>query len=270
MVYIRTSAALSFVVLFAMILLSDREATAQIDSCHTKTQAECEIDPDCHYCPIEGEYGCKDMDIPCTECINLDETNCESGVGCYWCPNKLLCLEDGESCTCGDGFLQPDEECDNLADPNCVDCICINNSIADGMKGCCTGCMIDNTCVPLGEASLTIDGQCQTCDPSVSQTSWTTMPCTCGDGLLTDSEQCDDPADQNCVDCICVNDTIPGPETGCCTGCMIENTCVAAGEVHPEDECRSCDPAIIQTNWSDNGECFALPLFIPSIIGQGL
>lgn len=45
--------------------------------------------------------------------------------------------------------------------------------------------------------------------------------------------------------------------TGVCAGCVISDSCIASGAVHPEDDCLVCDPSRAKTAWSsaDGGRC---------------
>ena len=126
------------------MIFSPNPANAQFGTCASYGANEiiCNNSPDplCHYCPILGIYGCLPIEEPCLECADLlDQETCDSVgiVGCYWCGNKQSCLRDEESCTCGDGFLHPDEECDNKDGANCLeDCTCPDGMVPDGSKGC--------------------------------------------------------------------------------------------------------------------------------------
>ena len=136
----------------------------------------CNNDDKCHYCPVEGVLGCKPVSEECKTCADYDMVSCSQEANpeyCYWCNNKQSCLDVGVSCTCGDGYLQAEEDCDtSFGDPNCVDCVCVNDSIPYRDQGsCCEGCVVDNACWNDGEAN---PSNCrQLCDPSSSRTSWT-------------------------------------------------------------------------------------------------
>lgn len=263
-------------VLLAAILITGQNACSAVgpDPCSTigYNESLCLSNGACMFCPVQGDQACQLASVgSCIECSDLaaDPNLCALGNGCYWCPNKFDCLPDGVSCTCGDSYLLNTEECDSGL--NCAeDCTCITGTIPDGIGGCCdsTGCVINGDCIPADEKRVNA-GQCQVCDPGISQTEWTTVACSCGDGLVSSGENCDNPADANCVDCICTNNSIPDGGTGCCAGCLIDNSCIGTGEINPNDKCQTCDPETLQTGWT-SGDCFNWPLFLPAINGKRL
>jgi len=124
-------------------------------------------------------------DEACIECGDLDETYCDQGVGCSWCQNRNLCLEDWMSCICGDGFLQAGEDCDVAGgDPNCLDCACINGQVPDGWGICvCDG---DEDC----DDGLACNGV-ETCDENGDCVGGTPVPCSDDSYWCNGEEVCD-------------------------------------------------------------------------------
>lgn len=137
------------------------------------------------------------------------------------CPGALSCNPDGsERCdgvaaaveTC-DGA---DEDCDGVTDEDTCDdglgCT-VDSCVAAGQCAhtpAAGACLIDGVCWAAGQPNPA--GSCQTCDPSVSATGWSTG--------------------------------------GTAASCLIGGQCVAAGTTNPDNACERCDPAASAGGWT--------------------
>jgi len=168
-------------------VIGSGKASAQLGSCSSYgSNAElCNAQPDCHYCPVLGIYGCTENDQTCIECVDLDEDSCDEVTGCFWCPNQQLCLPDDISCACGDGYLQSGEDCDPASgDADCVDCQCANGTVPGSSHDCvCDG---DEDC----NDGLACNGV-ETCDENGYCLGGTSVSCTDDELWCNGDEICD-------------------------------------------------------------------------------
>ena len=154
------------------------------------------LNPSCALlCPSDyylNETECIPCDISCEACTGGSNFNCTSCSSAYELYQGACVLP-----FCGDGIVSNGEECDDPADPYCVDCKIV---------GCTTGYYL------LNSACLACDPSCDGCSGG---TSAECVACAsgyilyggvcllpfCGDGIVTAGEQCDDAIDANCYNC---------------------------------------------------------------------
>ena len=99
--------------------------------------------------------------------------------------NENVCRD---SCTyCGDGIVDIGEECDDPNDPLCSNECKLLPSCGDGMVDPDMG----ETCDPPGSVPNTPPGNMNACRDTCTY---------CGDGIVNDGEECDDPNDPRCSD----------------------------------------------------------------------
>jgi hypothetical protein len=161
---------------------------------------------------------------------------------------------------CGDGILDPGEECDpptsQGGDPGCSDeCTIVPTGCGDGVvtppeecdppfaEGGDPGCRDDCTMAICGDGETEAGEEC---DPPASQggVSNCNDDCTlsvCGDGEIEAGEDCDPPESQ-------------GGEAGCTDDCQLVSDTCGDGVVEPPLE--ECDPPFSQGGEPDcNDEC---------------
>ena len=143
---------------------------------HSASEATCRAYSDCHFCEVEGL--CKNVETDCILCEDLTEEYCDYGLTCYWCRNKNLCLDDGDSCTCGDGYKLVSEDCDDGIDPeHCVDCECVAGYEPNATGGCRPACdppCENGWCTDVNICTCHMGWEGDTCDAS----SCDPAPCT--------------------------------------------------------------------------------------------
>lgn len=126
-------------------------------------------------------------------CVGTGDPCAGSGLTCN--ANTGLC--DG----CGDGDIDvaAGEQCDDGPDNGTSPC------------GCTSGCALPSTCTP---------GQVCAVDPQVFEGYTCTVPC--GNGALDPGEECDEPGNPCCIDCLADTGTAcdPGP-------CAVAGECAA-------------------------------------------
>lgn len=159
----------------------------------------------------DGELGdgeeCDDgNEVDTDECTNIcTDAACGDGIvqdGTDECDDGNDIDDDDctNSCTlpaCGDGVLQAEEECDDGNDLDgdsctntCTPATCGDGIIEEGVEECDDGNMTD-------------DDMCSN----------ECMTPVCGDGIVQADEECDDPEDPMCVDCILDGGTTGGDTT---------------------------------------------------------
>ncbi len=134
-----------------------------------------------------------------------------------------------DSCTyCGDGIVNNGEECDDPDDPLCTDDCMLVPVCGDGVVDSDLG----ETCDPPGSVPDTPPGNENACRDNCTY---------CGDGIVNDGEECDDPDDPLCTDdCVLVpcglevakTCTLPPPPPagdGKCEGKLQEYTVIWNG-----------------------------------------
>ena len=100
---------------------------------------------DCQWCTVA--QSCNNTVTHCLTCEEISEEYCENGVGCAWCANRNTCQNEELSCSCGDGALADDEDCDDILDPSYCDyCTCAEGFEPDG-AGACVEIVIDGDVV---------------------------------------------------------------------------------------------------------------------------
>ena len=159
-----------------------------------------------------------------------DKANFGDGIGIYYCSDDCKQVVG----RCGDGILQPNEECDPGIDPYCSDdCKPTSGTCGDGVvngdEECDNGANNGNTECQYGETTV-----CTVCDENCRNTNGTTRYCgdgmidtpyeicdsgsnngnygycktdctdwgeRCGDGIKQDNEACDEGANNGKTDC---------------------------------------------------------------------
>ena len=161
--------------------------------------------------------------------------------------NEDACTAMCEAAACGDGFVQAGvEECDdgNAVDDDACSNGCVAALCGDGIvqmgEGCDDGNAVDddacsNACVPaacgdgvvqMGEACD--DGNADDTDDCLSNCA----AAACGDGVVhAGVEECDDPGDIGCVDCMIVVDETTG--TGSTSGTGTTDATTGVGTTGP-------------------------------------
>jgi hypothetical protein len=171
-----------------------------------------------------------------------------------FCTENDLCGASGVCAgtpkTCSDNVACTTDSCNEASD------VCVN-TLANS-------CVIDGACVPAGATDPSND--CRACVPTSSSTGWSLRPlgsacndglfCTAGDtcnglGVCTASPRlCDDGL--ACTLELC-DETLDRCTTGVTAGCVINGACVLPGADDPSNACRSCNPLLSTTNYSNKG-----------------
>lgn len=169
-----------------------------------------------------------------------------------WRPRSGGSCDDGDPCTkddyCRAGVCQG-EDFSDLCPEDGLYC----TSRCDGMGGCLAQpvltpntCLIDNQCQQPNQRRF-VQGQCQTCDPSKSATSWTVLTDVCGiDGKCVENGE---KHPDGCAVCDTTKDRLNWTHDGSNTACFIERSCIAAN-TKDSIGCLICDPTRAKTEWS--------------------
>ena len=186
-------------------------ATQGCDGCQVATG---------YYCSGQGPGSC--VASACGDGVRAPDEACDDGPGAAAALNgdgcsTLCAVEPGWVCPptgcqprCGDGVVTPPEECE--ASSGCTNCkinsgydcagaagtaddglVCVLARCGNGVKERGEGC--DNDTVAVAQAPIAGDGCGATCqtEPAVNHaTTPPTVAQTCGDGVKTLSEACDD------------------------------------------------------------------------------
>ncbi|MFI5302043.1 MAG: hypothetical protein ACHREM_28465, partial [Polyangiales bacterium] len=136
----------------------------------------------------------------------------------------------------------------DCASGHCVSSVCCSVASCDDGLACtadtCLGatcghvtqpgsCVVGNACIAAG-AFDPLDG-CQSCQPSVSTTTYS--PVSCSDGLSCTIDTCSGGA--------CFH----APDAG---SCVIGGACVSSGAVNPSNGCQTCQPSVTQIAFSND------------------
>ncbi len=128
------------------------------------------------------------------------------------------------------------------------------SGLADG-KGCDTGKVCSNVSCQSGcwigskfyaQGAANPSNACQTCQPTVTATSWTSLSdgSSCGSGLVCSGVTCK-------------------------AGCVIGGTYYASSAQNPSDPCKSCMPATSTTSWSNTASGASCGTASTSVCVQG-
>ncbi|MCL2823489.1 MAG: hypothetical protein FWD57_05805 [Polyangiaceae bacterium] len=198
--------------------------------------------------PVE----CKSTETLCgSACCDNATQNCESAT---------------KSCV-----TKPSAECDE------VGTACGEGLVCNGEKACVAGCMIDGLFYDHGAPNP--GKECEACLDE-NPTGWTdAVGLVCGDGMVCDGdlicqEGCfidgsfyeydDDDAGNICRFCssahpnewtialgeTCDGDLVCDTSGECVSGCVIDGTSYAPGQMHPTDLCRACDVENSSSEWT--------------------
>ncbi|MFH1426462.1 MAG: DUF4215 domain-containing protein, partial [Candidatus Kerfeldbacteria bacterium] len=219
--------------------------------------AQCTTEGDC-ICPACGD-GTVDEGEECDDGNNVDGDGCSASctlpnacnstctdeIGCAndlscvdgACRNPVCSTEDDCVCAaCGDGTLDPGEQCDDG-----------NNVDGDGCSVACTVPSICNaTCTTefgCGDDLVCSDGQCRN---TQCTTEGDCICPLCGDGNLDDGEACDD------------GNNIDGD--GCEADCRIPDSCdsVCTDEIGCGDDLVCSDGACRNPSCTAEGDCICV------------
>ncbi|MET0343909.1 MAG: OmpA family protein [Polyangiales bacterium] len=140
----------------------------------------------------------------------------------------------------------------------------VDVTVEEPFRATDTGCVINGQCISSGTPDP--GNSCKACNPAVSLSAYSNKPsgsscsdgafCTvsdqcngsgtcagttnaCSDGLACSVDTCDEALDR-CVNTIGLN-----------VGCVINGACVAAGTDDPSNSCRSCNPLLSMTSYSN-------------------
>ncbi|MET0285962.1 MAG: hypothetical protein ABW352_15880, partial [Polyangiales bacterium] len=220
------------------------------DSCRADV-ASCTIDGACI------AAGTPDPSNPCRECdparspagwsVKAEGASCDDAQFCTVsdrCDATGHCLGAARDC---DGGASCDSSCDEARD-TCV----------EGRAGCAIG----GACIPQG--TLRDGNTCQLCDPTRSTSAWSpvALGATCSDGAFcTVGDVCDGSGScqgtaNPCSDGLdCTRDFCDEAGDRCSsevvTACVIAGMCRRSGELDPGNACRSCNPSVSTTGWTN-------------------
>ena len=253
----------------------------------------CADPPPCH---VTDEWGCATGQLLPGWCFVDGACVGQGATGdvCQWCDPGLdgwawsstgATCDDGEACTFGD-VCDATTACTGTTSDCPEDTLCVTYT-CDGDGGCDMAisagtCLIDGSCHPGGAPG---PGTCQTCNPALDATGWSSTSAGCDDGnacthgdICGPDATCDGSAyacsGSVCTDSLC--DGAGGCQTSIKTGwCRIDGTCVSNGGDHPTDSCFFCDANVASAAWSARPHGTACSLGAPTgvpgscVDGQG-
>jgi hypothetical protein len=218
--------------------------------------------------PYATEFKCfaKGSRKPGDPCSACDPVEHDGGTtnNTRWSPVNGGTCNDGNSCTRDDTCVSGTCKGTYFGDL-CSDGFGCTDDICDGKGGCLGNklksdwCLIGGTCYKKNTPHPS--GSCMTCDPSVSQSSWTAITNTCIIDSKCYSKGAKHPG--GCAEC---NPTISTTKwtVNVTTDCLIANTCKKKGDKH-DSGCAECDPAKDKYNWTMlSGPCQKCNIFIGS------
>ena len=206
-----------------------------------------EADETCDTAPAADGTACSDDGLSCTENI-CSEGVCTHPVGegvclidgqcypsgytnaanyCQWCrplvtndawsdkPETMTCPDDGFACTT--------DHCDGAG-------VCLHD-IGDA------SCLIGGICYDSDAPNPS--NECQWCVPLATQDAWSDKPVTAActsDGFDCTTDHCDGHG-------VCLNE-LAG------TSCLINDACFGNGDTDPSNDCRYCQTAVSQSQWT--------------------
>ena len=264
------------------------------------TDDYCNPDSGCVFVP--NQEGCDDGN-ECTTgdvcaagaCSSAGTLDCADGLICTvdWCDPALGCVHDLITPCCGNGFVEPPEECDDGNNDNGDQCtsVCQQPGCDDNLQngnesdvdcggdcaGCADGlgCLLDEDC-----ESLVCDGICleATCEDQVQNGAETDQDCGGGCDPCPDESTCLENGDctsQYCYNGVCQtpacdDEILNGNETdkdcgGGCDPCDVGQGCVewadcASGYCHTDGTCQlpTCEDQVKNGDETDvdcGGSC---------------
>ncbi|MET0387944.1 MAG: hypothetical protein ABW321_18375, partial [Polyangiales bacterium] len=235
------------------------------------TTDSCNEDGD--VCTAAVSDGCL-IDGECFDVGQVDPLNtCRACVPSSGVTTGFTVLAQGTPCD-DDAFCTINDACNPLGfctgelNP-CDDGQSCTLDLCDAVRGECNstvsvGCLINGACI--NEGTTDPDNDCRFCAPGSSLIQWSNVTantpcdddqfCTTGDacnalGLcIGGPRDCSDPLDCSIDTCNedtneCVSAATP------LLSCIIDNQCYAAGASEPGNPCRTCNPLISATTWSN-------------------
>ena len=202
--------------------------------------AACDAGSLCLVGACDGATNCVGTPRDCDDNNPCTAGTCDATlVGCTPANSGSCCMQtnlSNVSCTINDNLPCTTGQCQVPMTGGASQCAAVIDAAF---------CVIDNACV----AATTRNplAPCQVCDPSQSQTAWSSAPagtaCADGDGLSCTQGACRTNAATNTMEC--------RPETVADT-CAINGACYAANDFNTAQNnlCQVCDPAQSQTMWS--------------------
>ena len=169
-------------------------------------------------------------------CAHEAVTTCTSGDGCC-APGCANPADIDCAPTCGDGFKNGNETCDNSSANNKCPTSCddANACTTDVLTGTTAACNV--TCA---HNAITVcangDGCCAPGCSDLNDNSCTSHPVVCGDGRVEGSERCDGNCPTTCVDNnSCATDVLTGSASKCDVLCT--NTPITTCDKNNADSC---------------------------------
>ena len=245
-------------------LSCDDKLSCTDDSCDPAVEGGCVNALDAGACVIANQCWSQGDTKPggdlCLGCFPEADT-----YGWSFADDGASC-DDGELCTvsetCGAGV------CQTGVPKSCSDGLACTTDTCDGSTGGCESildegsCLIDGACRAAG--ALSEIGGCMTCDPSQLVDGWVPLddgtgcsdqnPCTledsCAEGI------CLAGSPKDCADAYACTVDSCDVVTGACKSaldgghCLVDEACVVAGSLSPQNTCLACQPATSDTAYT--------------------
>ena len=186
------------VILILLGLLFIPSVSAQHLECLSYGKDLCLGNSLCEWC--NSTQRCYPVEFPCDECSEIPFEDCTTDKypGCKSCSLAGTCQDIDLPCYCGNGIIDPGEECDST--PNCdpIMCTCKEGYIPDPNKPycCCDGC----TCNGVSATNSSVcsgHGVCVGIDTCLCDEGWTGSDSDCstcvnqdGDGYCDVYDNC--------------------------------------------------------------------------------
>lgn len=197
--------------------------------------------------------------------------------------NSSLDDDDSGAELCGDGSIDPGEECDqgeensddSICTPNCMLAFCGDGFTLPGAEACDNGeanadnaeCLLNCSLATCGDGLVQTDvEECDDGDANTDEGDGCTLDChinTCGDSKVDEGEACDDGNDDetdgclpSCVLASCGDSIIQGGVEECDAGednaddasCLSSCTLASCGDSYTQQDIEECDLGL------DNGD----------------
>ncbi|MET0283878.1 MAG: hypothetical protein ABW352_05390 [Polyangiales bacterium] len=231
------------------------------DACNTmcdESAGRCRSDID--GCSINGlcvPGGTSDPANPCRTCNpSLNRYGWSNKTSGSSCDDSLYCTT-GDTCNALGLCVGAPRACGGSGS-----CVSVCNEDQDQCVAALTGCTIDGVCRSAG--SVDPSNSCRTCNPAESTTAWSLAAngTSCSDGLYcTQNDTCNASGTctgtaRSCTDNVsCTADVCDELGDRCVStvsnGCLIDNTCYPSGVTDPLNNCRTCNPSVSDSGWSN-------------------